>query len=414
MKILIINLHSALNLGDDAIMHVTLGALKKRFPNAVITAAANDPDSWRKYKDIEIVESLCNWVADCRLGKFRNKIILMPIYLFLIAFAALLYRFSNYQLFFGSSKKRQLQNAYYDADLVLSCGGGNYYAHQTFSPALIWHLFSLAFAIILGKRTIMLPQSIGPIEGKIQRSFASRIIARVDTIMVREPQSLFFVKNVLRVPGNIVLLPDLAFGLPMLESEKATTSLNRSSQINIGITAIDRGAQQQRYTQQREYEDSIVNLLLKTIEDHNAYIHIIVQCSGPSPDQDDRIIALRLFNKLSQRTSRVRLLDPFQDALQIQAAFQSMDLVIGTRMHTGILAFSCSKPVLMIGYQPKALGVMQSMGLSNYYLDIELVNKDDLYALTKELLDSKETIHNQVKKRYSESHIQLVEWLAFL
>ena len=43
MRILIINVHSALNLGDDAIMAATLEGIRAHYPDAVVTISANDP-----------------------------------------------------------------------------------------------------------------------------------------------------------------------------------------------------------------------------------------------------------------------------------------------------------------------------------------------------------------------------------
>ena len=146
MNILIVNLHSALNLGDDAIMQATLRALKESFPEAIITAAANDPDSWRKYTDISVVGSLAWWVIDRSRGAWRWRKPHAIMYAGLLALAIGLYRSLNVKFLFGSAEQRRLLTAYYSADLVLSCGGGNFYAHRPLSIAFIWSLLTLATA----------------------------------------------------------------------------------------------------------------------------------------------------------------------------------------------------------------------------------------------------------------------------
>ena len=118
MNILILNLHSALNLGDDAIMQATLQALKESFPAATITAAANDPDSWRKYRDLSVVGSLTWWVIDRTDGHWRWRKPHVVVYAGLLALAVGLYRALNVKFLFGSAEQRRLLAAYYSADLV--------------------------------------------------------------------------------------------------------------------------------------------------------------------------------------------------------------------------------------------------------------------------------------------------------
>ena len=92
MDILIVNVHSALNLGDEGIMRSTLALLREAYPGASITVAANDPESWQRYSRISVVDSMCNWSADCRLGDFRTGAIRMPVYVALLVISALAYR----------------------------------------------------------------------------------------------------------------------------------------------------------------------------------------------------------------------------------------------------------------------------------------------------------------------------------
>ncbi|MEM0111630.1 MAG: hypothetical protein QXK90_02560, partial [Candidatus Parvarchaeota archaeon] len=71
MNILIINLHSARNLGDDAILYETINGLKEIFPYASLTLAATDPDSWHRYcydPSIKVIASFTAWVMYIKNG----------------------------------------------------------------------------------------------------------------------------------------------------------------------------------------------------------------------------------------------------------------------------------------------------------------------------------------------------------
>ena len=148
MRLLILNAHSARNLGDDAIMYETISSLKTVFPSPEITIAANDPVSWRHHVnvDVEVVGSFTSWFVECQGARWRAKPFLSVVYLLLLLFAVAVFRLFRWQLRFGSRDQRRLLDAYYRADKVLSCGGGNFYAHRVFSPFFICALLTLAFA----------------------------------------------------------------------------------------------------------------------------------------------------------------------------------------------------------------------------------------------------------------------------
>ena len=396
MNILILNVHSALNLGDDAIMGATLLAIAGKYPDSKITVAANDPDSWKKFSGIKICSAICTWIADCRLGLWRQRFYLTPFVILFLCLSVILYRLINTRLRLWSQDKDELLAAYYNADLVMSCAGGNFYAHSMLSPGFIWNLITLGFAIGLGKRVIMLPQSIGPIEYRWQRFFARIIFNRVSLMMVREPESQNYVNSILKLKINPVLFPDLAFGLPEVEPWLMDGIMSIKGSFKVGVTVIDRASQNPNFREQQQYEDAICSLLIKLRQQYNAIIFLLIQCYGPSPDQDDRQITFRIYERLIQRIDQVYILDNFHDAREVKSAINTMDLVIGTRMHTGIFALSTATPVIVIGYQPKTCGVMRYFGLPKFCINIEKISIEALERLIDDLYNNIDAVTSEI------------------
>lgn len=409
MNILITNLHSAKNLGDDAIMVATLDGLRQIYPGARITAAANDPESWRKFRELSVVPSLCSWFGDCRLGAYRSKIYLWPFYLLLLAFSIVIYRIFRYRFLFGSSEKRRLLSSYYDSDLVLSCGGGNFYANKRVSPSLIFGLMAIALPIGLGKKVIMLPQSIGPITGNSQRCFSKWVFKRVDMIMVRENRSYDFLENVLSIDKNILLLKDLAFCLPVSFPE----SSNWES-LEVGITIMNRAAQKSNFSNQDAYEKAIIEVSSKLHREYGASITLFSQCSGPSPDQDDRTIVQKIYKEFHQRGVPVNIRTDFANALDLRQAYQSMDLLIATRMHTAILAFGVGTPVVLIGYQPKSCGMMEDLDLGEFCIEIDQIDTELLYSIVKKALEQRKELQNKILDQYQVTLPGAQSWVEHL
>ncbi len=411
MNIVLVNLHSARNLGDDGIMAATLTGLEAIFPEARITVAANDPESWRKYEQVRVRGSLCTWVADCRMGRWRAGIWRMPLVLLSLVFYALLFRLFKRRPGRRSAAQQALLTAYYEADLVLSCGGGNFYAHHCPSPGFFWALMAIAFPLALGKQVVMLPQSVGPVVGWGQRALTRLVLRRVSLLMLREERSLRFVQGTLGLAVPAVVLPDLAFGLG--RGQEAAGAAN-GRPLAIGLTIMDRQAQMKGFANQRQYEEALLALLVALHERQGVQAHIFVQCYGPSADQDDRPVSRRLYEQVRAAGVPVTLHEGFQDARQLLAAYGQMDCMVATRMHTGIFALSQGVPTVMIAYQPKAKGVMASFGLDEYCLDIAQVTPEALQATVEQVLANRPVLQEHIRAQYQAMQPQLCRWTQLL
>jgi colanic acid/amylovoran biosynthesis protein len=411
MNILIVNVHSALNLGDDAIMHSTVQALNDKYPSANITVAANDPLSWKKFAQVEVVSSLCSWVADCRLGLWRSRLYRMPFYLIVLLVLIVAFRLFKLELTTPDPEKKRLLNAYYKADVVISCGGGNFYAHHKASPSLFWALATIAFAIGLGKKVIMLPQSIGPIEGGLQRRMARAVIGRVRMIMVREPVSLDFVRRTLKIDkSKSIVLPDLAFGLSESPAFEKRALSNNEESLSVGITIINRAEQNIEFDRQSIYEDAITAAATKLAKEYGAHVYLYVQCYGPSPDQDDRHVTGRLYSRILEHTDQVSILDSFDDAREIRASLKGMDCIMATRMHTAIFALINDTPLVLIGYQPKSRGLMDSLNLSKYYCDIDEVSPELLMDMVEDAVANRVSLKQHIAGEMEQIRPTVSSW----
>ena len=374
-RILVLNVHSAQNLGDDGIMAATLNMLHRLFPSAKLTIAATDPESWAKYTNEAIVGSLTTWVLDRTGGAWRWRKGRMIAYGLLLLVVGFVFWMSNKRFVLGTEEQRKLLCAYYDADLVLSCGGGNFYADRKVSPGYLWSLWALVFAVLSRKRIVMLPQSFGPVAGYFQR-FATRLMLnRVEHIFVREAKSYDFLKEIaVSVPVEVV--PDLAFALGPVEFPGGL-KVSRDANFNVGVTVIDRASQLASFSQQDNYERALSDVLVR-LASRGVAIHVFVQCYGPSADQDDRPAARRLFDLVAQHTQCVQFHDGYRTASELRAEYQTMDCIIGSRMHSAVFAFTVGVPAMLIAYQPKAHGMMEMFGLGEYCIDIDKVSAREL------------------------------------
>lgn len=414
-RILMINVHSARNLGDDAIMTATLQKIARVHPNHQITVAAGDPESWRKYDSIAVVPSLAHWGGDPAQGAWRQRFWLLPLQLVLLGGLAIACRHFHRRVKIGADWLQQLLAAYYAADVVLSCGGGNFYAYRPLSPAFLWSTLSVAFALWLGKPVIMLPQSFGPVAGNAQRLLLVQVLNRVTALFVRDERSLNFLQTELAgLHIRPYLLPDLAFGLETSAYAPVEMKAEDNLTIHIGITAIDFQQQNPNFSLQAAYEDTLISAIRRLADRHPIQVYVIAQCTGPSRDQDDRPVAARIHTRLCEKRIVATLVDEIQDAQNLVKYFQRMTVVIGTRMHSGILALTAGVPTVLIGYQPKAQGMMEMIGMSRYVLAIDALSDDQLYTRVEELLQNRDQLTLTITERVHELRRQLDRLEQFL
>ena len=78
------------------------------------------------------------------------------------------------------------------------------------------------------------------------------------------------------------------------------------------------------------------------------------------------------------RASQVHLIDEPQPPAVLRAAYHTMDLFVGSRLHSNIFALTGGVPVLAVAYQDKTFGVMRMLGLEEWTVAIEEVDGEAL------------------------------------
>ena len=74
-----------------------------------------------------------------------------------------------------------------------------------------------------------------------------------------------------------------------------------------------------------------------------------------------------------------------------------MDLLIATRFHSAILALISGVPVLSVNYQPKSSGMMKTLGLERYSVDIAEARPEVLWPLAEELMERRDRLKPAIR-----------------
>jgi len=379
-------MHSAQNLGDDRIFEVTRSEIRRMYPNAVITIAANDPDSWLKYsEDIVVLPSMVTWVKRWKNGGWQLEKGLVFYYSIMLLLVSYMYKL-NIKVYFGSKEIRQLLSAYYYCDVLFACGGGNIYSTSNHSWGLIWELLMFGFGSFIRKPVYLLPQSLGPIHGRVQKKITQIFLNQVQNIYIRDKNSAELLTN-LKVKTKHSIVPDLAFRVkPSPKSHEETKKLK------FGFTIINLDNALVPTVKQELYETTIEGLIKRLNKRYNASIILIVQCYGPTFAQDDRIVSKRIYGNLLSEIDSLSIADDVDSGRTAQDLISDLDIMIGTRMHSGIFALNACVPTLLLNYQPKSYALMEMFGLEKYCISMEKFDPDLIYPVLCELIDERNSI----------------------
>jgi len=293
-NILIINVHSSCNIGDDALTLVTIQQLRENFPECHLTLTIDDPR--HGVEGEQVIGSLFHWVKPIGTGGSSKWHIPRLIGLLPTTLIPLLtWRITGKPAWLLTPMVlRTLLQAYFKADLIVSKPGGFLYSSGIGLVFLI-SIYSMALAIFTRKPLYIFPQSIGPLRHWWERTLLRWLLSNARLVMLREEISYHLLTSFMGTSTRFMILPDPAFAFPAASPETANTwliqhGINKSSgQPLLGITVVDWMAEDPTFQDQEKYETAIAAAARYFINQYSGKVIFFIQVWGPSFSQDDRV-----------------------------------------------------------------------------------------------------------------------------
>jgi colanic acid/amylovoran biosynthesis protein len=127
----------------------------------------------------------------------------------------------------------------------------------------------------------------------------------------------------------------------------------------------------------------------------------VPQVTHAGSGDDDRVIGRRIVARL-RRATQARLLEVELRPGQIKGLCGRMRWFVGTRMHSNIFALSMGVPTLAIGYLPKTVGLMETIGLEEWTLPIETLTAYQLEEAFARLVAREQEVRGRLAQRIPE------------
>ncbi|GAO31475.1 polysaccharide pyruvyl transferase family protein [Geofilum rubicundum] len=225
---------------------------------------------------------------------------------------------------------------------------------------------------LLGKKIMLLPQTIGPFKNVLLAKEAKKSIEKSSVVMARDRLSYDYVINN-TLQKRVKELTDMAFFMPY------TKRVFSNGKINVGLN-ISSLMWHGGYTKNNQFGFKVdYAQLMRAVIDYffsqqNVQIHLVPHVLDlNSHIENDYEVALSIEEEYN--TDRITIAPFFLDPVQAKNFISGLDFFTGARMHACIAAFSSGVPVYPVAYSRKFNGLfVESL---DYSFMGDLINQDE-------------------------------------
>ncbi len=281
------------------------------------------------------------------------------------------------------AKVGRLADTIASAHLTVTVPGGYLMAPREADDTWLFHVPTLVLVDALGCPLVLGPCSVGPFAG-LNAVAARRFFRLPRLVLVREARSVAVLRELGVEPSRIRAMPDLAFTFrPGPASALGATELERVEKLGadhaglVGVSVREHSfpGSSDPAGDMRSYLGAMVDALADLHAREGVAVVVVPQTSMDAP------VSGTLAGELARAGVPHVLVDPGVSPSDLSLLYARLDLLVGTRMHANILAMAAGTPVVAVAYQPKTAGILEELGLDDWWLAIDDLGDDRLRGL---------------------------------
>lgn len=301
----------------------------------------------------------------------------------------------------------------WQAELFVSLAGGDSFSDIYGLERLLYVALPQILVLLAGKRLVLLPQTLGPFQGRLSKAIGRYILRRAERVYTRDHRGEKAASELIGehlVKWKTAFCYDLGFvldpvaprhleleGLKELRSEKSiVVGLNVSGLLFMGGYTRDNmfGLR----VDYRELEASLVDFF---IAEKHARVLLIphVFGGGPHSESDHRACRL-LYEQLRERyPGHIGVVQGTYNECEIKYVISQCDFFIGSRMHACIAALSQSVPTVAVAYSDKFIGVMETIGFESLVADPRKMGQKEILERLADTYRRRQDIRRELERR---------------
>ncbi|MGA8259078.1 MAG: polysaccharide pyruvyl transferase family protein [Arenicellales bacterium] len=286
-----------------------------------------------------------------------------------------------------AESKISVLDALMRSDLVLDASSGDGFTDLYGVLRFYKEVSRKWLALILGRKLVLLPQSIGPFLNPLYGAIAGYILRHSHRVFVRDAVSLARARRCAgrRCDGNkIKLVPDLAFALETPDDAKPRSVLQYESDgtriigINVSGLLLNEPLLHD-FKLKAGYRDTVVALIDEFLSNSELRIVLVPHVLGAHPESDETACQTILETYGDDRRDRIRIgSDGSSTVADVKHVISQFEFFIGARMHACIAALSQGVPTLGLAYSDKFAGVFETVGLRSCVADLRTLRAEEI------------------------------------
>lgn len=266
-------------------------------------------------------------------------------------------------------------------DALVFCGG-SLLQDVTSKRSIMYYLSLIKIAKLFNKKVYLLSQGIGPINHKNIKKRASKILQSVDFITVRDYRSLDLLISMGIDKNKIKFSADPVIAL-------CSDNKDISEQINNKVCF------SLRNWKEFDFTDEICEVVNKL---YNVGIESTFMCFHHNLD-------ISLHDEIKDKLGdKAKFITHRLNTTEAMDIIKKMDLLVGVRLHSLILAASAYVPIIALSYDPKIDEFLKCLNLTSY-MNINSdtsINVDNLYNEIMYNIDNKKIEQEKLIKNVGE------------
>lgn len=352
-KILILGGYGGINIGDELILSSILNDFRKEFQAENITVLSLDAEYTRKHHNVKSFY-VGRWISGALI-----------------------------------TLRQLLLN-----DIVIIGGGGLIYDYGTSPNTIINYLIRALIAKILNKKIIFYAIGAGPIKLRLSRILIQSIMNYASLITTRDEESNLLLRSLGVIKPNIYTTADPVFALEVKakkllhfdEMQKKTSG--DGPRIAICLLPFFKTTHQ-NHVNDLKFQRIFANIGIYLIRKYNAQIVFL-----PFEHQEDLEESTAVSKLMGDEKNVIVIKDKYSHS-DVQEIVSRMDIIIGMRLHSLILAALQNIPSVAIVCNPKIQSFLkltdqEEAGISLTELqEVELVNKIEFVMRNNEEIQKK-------------------------
>ncbi len=399
-KIIITNAYTWNNKGDAAILLSTVDVLNKIFYKPEVNILSFTPNLDReKYSFQKTIKNIENNILNPHPYKHTKAGKIIAICRLIIK--AIYIRFRMLFLKKAYLKKNNTLRLISECDIILVCGGG-FLGGKKFDSFM--HLYQIYINTLFNKPVFILGTSVEPIHNKLIDKITKNILKRVDYIFAREEITEAYLETFLDKDKHCQI-PDMAFMLDdgshrVICHDSQIDKIRQEGKKLFGITVRDWNFPNSSnpVEAKRNYINAVGNAMCQLAKKYDSYFIFIPQVIVPYRSDID--IAKQIKEKINiEYRERFIIKEDDWSPYQIRSIISQLDFFIGTRMHSNIFALSECVPTLAIAYEKKTNGIMSTVGMDKYVLDINNISESQIIDKINKLIDNNNNIRKLLTRK---------------